>query len=63
LLIAATFGHRRRAVRAALALEEFDDRRMRGVGRERVLRQNRKRREANDESSLSQIFIAIHRSV
>jgi hypothetical protein len=39
-------GHRRRAVRSALALEEFDDRRMHRVGRERVLRQGRKRREA-----------------
>jgi hypothetical protein len=36
-----------------LALEEFDDRRMRRVGRERVRRQSRKRRDANDESKPS----------
>ena len=53
-------GNRRRAVRAALALEEFDNRRMRRVGREHVLRRSRKRREANDKSKPD--FIAILRA-
>ena len=43
-------GHCWRAVRAALAPREFDARRMRCVGRERVPRQDCKRREANDKS-------------